>query len=359
MTEYRTISALPKPTRASINRPLDHEGNTYLHLLCKLGANTGMINDAIRLGANVDALNDQKMPPMALAILQGSTENVDELIRAKASFYMTAGNDKHFNALYMAVSGGSDAMISFLIGKGAAFYVNKPGMDQYGRDEGWFCLHRAINKDRYSLIQQLVNAGAFVDAEAGPAGLSSLQLSAGRNSVLSTENLLKAGADIDLRNSKSGMTAVHYAAFHNELNTLECLLAHGADPNIESFAGATPLSTACSHGSFHLANVLISYKANVNHRENNSSKETPLIKTAKLYNSWDLIDILLKANADPLLTDAFNRKASSFALQTSVRDRLLAAEKEAERRHVSQTYQKRRQRKPKNNTPNNDDKKAA
>lgn len=338
MPDYSLLSEIPRPTRENINKPLDSDGNTYLHLLCKFNAPLSMIREALAMGAELDILNKQKIPPLAFAITKESREITECLVDARASLFFPVGKDGNFNALFLAVSVSNDDICKLLIQKGAGRHVNKTGMDQYGRDDGWVCLHRAINRDRFSLIESLVKAGAFINQEAGPMRLTPLQRAAMSGSLRALEALLLCGANIETKNSQSGMTALHYAAFHREPDALNFLLAHGADPDAENSAGTTALMMACANGDLAMCRTLVRYRADVNKQQYGEKKETALIMAAQRYNAVDIIEILLKANANPLLSDSFNRKASYHAQQYSMKSVLEQAEKEAERRYFDKAY---------------------
>lgn len=345
MAEYRSLSDLPPPQRGTINLPLDNDGNTYIHLLCKFNAPLDRLREAIALGARLDTPNKQHMSPLALAIVQQSLDITEYLIDQGCNLFHPIDKEKNFNALYMAVAVGNENICRLLLRKGAGIHVNKSGMDQYGRDDGWHCLHCAINRDKPFLIKPLVDAGAFVNEGTGPLKLTPLQRAAMSGYIRSVEELLKAGASLEAKNTESGMTALHFAAFHREPVMLEFLLQRGADPDAENNVGTTPLMMACANASFEMTKTLIAFKANINKRQHSDKHETALMQAAQRYNSEDVINLLLKSGADPLLTDSFNRKASHHAAKTIVKNTLEQAEKAAEHRHFDKAYSKARARK--------------
>ena len=72
--------------------------------------------------------------------------------------------------------------------------------------------------------------------------------------------LAQAGRDVNTREAGNQRTALHYAAGYGEVRTARSLVQLGAQVNARDRAGMTPLGWACLKGRVELAQLLL--KAN-------------------------------------------------------------------------------------------------
>ena len=112
-----------------------------------------------------------------------------------------------------------------------------------------------------------------------------------------------------------GQTLLHKAAYMGVEDALRALIEKGADVNAKDKWGDTPLHSAAIKGSegagpafSKVVNVLIEKGATVNAR--NKEGETPLHKAASGYK--EVVEALLKADADPRIKDTHGKTAADM-----------------------------------------------
>lgn len=342
---YDYASNLPsKPERAAVNLPRDSEGNTYLHELIRKDAPVALIREALDLGANVNAVNKKNMPPLGMAIQQNKPEVIACLIDGGAEMFFPVAKDTWFNAVYMAADTGRDAALKTVLDKGGGLYVNNPGMTQDGRSSPWNPLHIAVKTYHYAMVAPLVAAGAFLNDEAGYDKATPLFLAATNNDDSGVATLINAGADLERRNSLNGRTALAFAVADKDFKAARALVHYGADVNAADNSGMTPLMYAADNGDMRMAELLLAAHADVNARRAGNNSETALMKAARKGAS-DVVKALLKAGADPLLSDSFNKTALRYAEDggyNSARYVLEEAEQKAIQAHFENSYRKYR-----------------
>lgn len=133
-------------------------------------------------------------------------------------------------------------------------------------------LIKAIEKENFSEVDQLIAQGADVNAEAG-AGFKLLKKAVFFHSIRIVELLIANGANT----KEQGLVAA--AVWGDSLEKAKLLLEHGADPNNEeSTSQLTPLYKV---KSVAMAELLLSNGANINHH---SDTFTPLSYVLGGYN---------------------------------------------------------------------------
>jgi ankyrin repeat protein len=315
VSERREFKGLQAPPPESINGPMDYSENTYLHKLCINDAPPELIREAIlEMGADPNKLNRQGMPPLAHAIQFCRPETVACLIDCGADVYLPSMNGKFFNAAFTAsfINPRCEGVFETVLQKGGAFHVNKSGVCQDGVDYGLPCLHTAVRERKSEVIQPLINAGAFIDLEAGTTKSTPLMLAAEKGWVPCIRALVDAGAAIDFRHDPTGATALYMAVSEKKMDAVEYLLAKGADPNIPTAEGNTCLMNAAGQNLQTTVSLLLRAKADPDAHFEKSSHETALMRAAKFGNTA-VARLLLEGGADPLLSDSFNRTASAHA----------------------------------------------
>lgn len=316
--EGNFYNAPQKPDPASINAKRGYDDNTYLHELAERGAPASYIKEALKMGADINATNRQKMPPLALAILRGNEETVKALLDAGAGLYFETGRMKgidgdavlNFNATYTAAATGNKNILALVLAKGGDAYVNCPGTDSDGYDNKLKPLHVAVRKYKGEVIGQLVDAGAFVDEEAGYSKETPLMMAIVNDSEETAARLVKRGAALEYRHSVSGDTPLLYAVGLDKRWSSEKLLALGADAHAVNNKGRTPLMLAAERGSENLIKSILAQKPDVNAAD---KEGVTALMLAAGRGSSDLVKLLLQAGADPLLADKFNKSARHYA----------------------------------------------
>lgn len=315
MSERKEFKGIVAPLPGQADKSLDYNGSTYLHRLCVNEAPPELIRQAvIDLGADINKLNNQGLPPLALAIQFCSAETVACLIDLGAETYLPANNGYFFNAAFTAilVNPRHAGVFETVLKKGGGLHVNKSGVAQNGVDYGLPCLHSAVSERKPELIQPLIDVGAFVDMPAGAYKTTPLMLAAEKGWVPSIRGLLDAGATIDLLHTDTGATALHTAIENKKNEAIQYLIAKGADVNIATVNGTTCLMNAASQNMQTTVELLLKAKADPDAHFLKSHNETALMRAAKGGNIA-VARILLEHGADPLLSDTFNRTASAHA----------------------------------------------
>ena len=195
---------------------------------------------------------------------------------------------------------------------------------------------QSAEKGDLKAIQLFLNAG--IDCNALSASGSTALMAASKNGRIDVVNkLLDQKVNVNAQ-GKQGVTACMLAAENNQIEILKLLLKKNADPDVEDQTGWTALmkavyqgNTACVEalaarsrqevnrglliaaltGRKEIAKILLENGAEVDSRADDG--RTPLMLAAGKGDN-DLIAFLLKAGADPTLTDKAGATAGSLAM---------------------------------------------
>ncbi|HYD16841.1 MAG TPA: ankyrin repeat domain-containing protein, partial [Patescibacteria group bacterium] len=154
--------------------------------------------------------------------------------------------------------------------------------------------------------------------------------------------LLRRGASLEYRQSETGDTPLIYAARRDKRSTGSRLVQLGADTRAANNKGETALMLAAQSGMLKLTRDILATRPEINAR--NQKQETALMIAATKGQS-EIATALIKAGADLLLTDAFNKTASARAADStnySLRWSLEEAEKLALQKQFENSYKKLR-----------------
>lgn len=114
--------------------------------------------------------------------------------------------------------------------------------------------------------------------------------------------------------NKEGNTPLFLTVMNNRAHTVELLCMNMADTNQSNNEGLTPLDFAIFSGSFEITKILIKYKANVNHVDEQNDKITPLILAAQT-GAKKIVKCLIEAGADIQAKDGQGNTALYYAEQ--------------------------------------------
>lgn len=209
MAEGNFFNAPSRPDPAHLNAARDSDGNTYLHELCARGAPPELIREAVRLGADINKTNKQKMPPLGVALQKGTPEMVALLLDlgAECCFPVGAKNSgEFFNAAHIAAAEGKRDKLDIVLAKGGARFLNQNAVEGDGTAHRWMPLHAALRRGHTEFIEPLVAAGAFVNEDAGFEKAAPLFVAVAANSAHAVGQLVERGANIEQRNVDSGNT---------------------------------------------------------------------------------------------------------------------------------------------------------
>ena len=248
------------------------DGSTPLHWAAYRD-DLSKVDQLIRSGANVNAVNDIGVTPLWAASLNGSVPVVKRLLDAGANPNAPLLSGE--SPLMAASRAGQQAAVDALIAKGANPNGRGPrgqtalmwavaqkhadvvklllagGADVHARTDTWTqmmavpphglpeynrmiphgadtALMFAARVGDAASVRLLVEAGANVnDHDAWGVSATTLAAFSGYGDV--ARYLLDKGADPN--NDKPGFTALHCAIMRRDEQTVAALLAHGADPN--------------------------------------------------------------------------------------------------------------------------------
>jgi ankyrin repeat protein len=307
-----SLDRLDPPRAATVNQPVDHAGNRYLHALCRGNASAALVRTAIdTYGAAVNPVNNDGYSPLRYAVEFGNAETVTALLQRGAAPTYTAGG-KTYNAVTAAVLRGRPDILAAVLDGGGALNINAPGLDTRGEIEKTPALALAVQKYQYDLIPLLAAAGADLNSAAPLSGFTPLIQAASNDAPRVVLALLRAGADINARGTQ-GQNALHIAAGNmHRLEVLDTLIAQGADLEARDAKGRTPLMFAVESGAARAAENLLAAGAKTDARNALENNETALMIAARKGHA-DCAVVLLKYKADVLLTDKFNRTAAKIA----------------------------------------------
>jgi ankyrin repeat protein len=184
-------------------------------------------NDILKLLLDAGGNPDSGSPIFSAILNKNNVEAVRLLLDHRANPNRPDGDGNP--PLSMVLKGAKDKrIVSLLLDKGAdANARDKDGMTPLTRTSDpeighWLIEHKA-------------------DVNARTAEGDTPIMSTGDTNYL--EFLLDAGAKTDLQNT-NGDTALHFAALNARASFVAILLRHNANPNIQNFAGYTPLDIA-------------------------------------------------------------------------------------------------------------------
>ena len=164
------------------------------------------------------------------------------------------------------------------------------------------------------MVGALLAAGTDPNT-ATPAGETVLMVAARTGRVPVLDQLLAAGAMVDATESWRGQTALMWAAAENNAEAVARLLAAGAEVEARSSSGLTPLLFAVREGQIDATRALLAGGADVNAGVNNTTASTGSYTPAATGHTsplalaiinahYELAAELLDAGADPNAFDA-------------------------------------------------------
>jgi len=116
--------------------------------------------------------------------------------------------------------------------------------------------------------------------------------------------LIRHGADVNAWDLSDSLTPLHRGMFHENEETIRLLLEAGADPNPMSNEGDSALRLAVEQGNLEMAALCLRYGASQTINESGGFCGNTVLGLAALKLSLPMIELLLKAGADPEALDS-------------------------------------------------------
>jgi ankyrin repeat protein len=197
-------------------------------------------------------------------------------------------------------------------------YARSMKASDYFEAKPQIALAEAAAKGNTDKISQLLAERADVNAQ-GKEGMTALIWSILHQNKDGFQYLLEHGANPNLQMTESTLTddgitdgnsAMSLAAMHEDIWYLSQVLKHGGNPNlVNPIKGVTPIFESIQlYDAYHLrlehVKMLIAAGANLNFQEKNG--KTPLFWAA-IANRYDIVYLMLKAGADPMIENKWGQ----------------------------------------------------
>lgn len=171
--------------------------------------NGRLITHLLQRGMDPNTMDPSGVPALVVALKDTSYEVATVLIHWPGT-RVEARNPADESPLMLASLNGELALCELLISKGA--HVNKTG---------WTALHYAATHGHIGVMNLLLNAHAYIDAES-PNGTTPLMMAAKYGTGQAVKLLLDAGADSTVKNS-IGLTALDFAQRADRVDAIAIL----------------------------------------------------------------------------------------------------------------------------------------
>jgi ankyrin repeat protein len=248
----------------------DDDGRTALHWAAIDGHNE-VVALLLDKGAQAGNGDDNDSTPLMLAAYRGHLGVVQLIVQHTGGQGLDATSAGGRTALHLAVQGGHEAVVTFLLNQGA----------------------HAINPHRFGMTP-------FMSAAAGGhVGMAQLFLE------------LQGGQGLDRRDNQ-GNTALHWAARGGHAEAAAWLLRSGAGVSIRDEDGMTPLMWVGSCGHLGALQILLQEVGEEGLRERDVRGHTALHRAAMMDHE-EVVQALLLAGADPTIKDSRGRTPRALA----------------------------------------------
>ena len=231
--------------KCDVTKPQQWEA-TPLHIAAGSGAPDVLLAKLVKLGGQIDALDDNRRTPLCHAARAGQVETADWLLDHGAD--VTRGHENGSTPVYCALEGHHVELASHLIDRG-----------------GKSTLHQAVKCNHLARARQKLNAGADANEPEDPRyGPTPLESAIQNDATDMVALLLEFGADPNQQDRSfpsvhgmiGGNTSLHEAVFMGSAKMVKLLLAHGADPDIANADGVTAIELAQRKDRMHLAHLM-------------------------------------------------------------------------------------------------------
>ena len=173
--------------------------------------NAGAVRELIQRGFDPNTRDAQGQTGLLNALKEPAPKVTRVLIESPKTD-LDAVNNQGESALMLAALKGQQAEVNELLERDAA--VNKTG---------WTPLHYAVTGSHLTIMKQLIEKYAFIDAQS-PNGTTPLMMAAMYGSNETVKLLIEEGADPLMKNQQ-GMTAADFAKRANRPDAMALVIA--------------------------------------------------------------------------------------------------------------------------------------
>lgn len=262
----------------------DSEGNSLLHIGV-YHENVFLISKAIRLGANINQLNEKKQTPLHVAADRNKPEAARLLLSCKA--IQNIVDDEDETPVFKAVRKGHIRVLKV--------FIETRGDVKSANFRSETLLHIAASKGYLEIVELLLKSGLKKDAR-DLAGLTPLQAATENCCRQVVSLLIKSGADASVVDVKK-RTLLHFAVRKNDPRLVKTLIDHKLNVNAQDAFGSTPLHWAIEFGMVNIALLLLRCRARYDISDEDGY--TALHVTAKALSlAITVLPVLLSKGAD-------------------------------------------------------------
>jgi ankyrin repeat protein len=248
----------------------DKRGRTALHWAASEG-HTEVVAILLDKGAQTDIRDNARTTPLMSAASRGHLGVVQRIVQHMEGQGLDATDGNEKTALHLAVQGGHEAVVTFLLSQGA----------------------QAINADSDNMTP-------FMSAAAGGhVGMAQLLLE------------LQGGQGLDERDCEE-KTALHWAVIGGHPEAAAWLLRNGAGASVRDEEGTTPLMWVGESGRLGALQIVLQEVGEQGLRERDRRGQTAL-HCAAMNDHEEVVQALLLAGADPAIKDTQGRTPRALA----------------------------------------------